>query len=147
MWHLYGLVLIAGALNAVQSGANAALGKSLGQPLMAALVIVAVSATSLLVVGLVSGQIAWPEPGRAAAVPWWAWLGGMMGALFVMSQLLVAGKIGAGAFMGVSVTAAVIASIALDHFGLVGFEPHPAGVARFVGGALMIGGVILVALG
>ena len=40
-----------------------------------------------------------------------------------------------------TITAAVIASIVIDHFGLVGFRQHSAGVWRIVGAAPMIGGL------
>lgn len=145
MWFLYPFAILAGALNAFQSGANATLAKTLEQPFVAGLIVVAVSATTLLTAGLVSGQIAAPGPGKWSAVPWWGWIGGVLGAVFVLSQLFVAQKIGAGPFIGLSVTAAVIVSIALDHFGLMGFKEHAAGAARLAGAGLMIAGVFLVA--
>lgn len=43
------------------------------------------------------------------------------------------------------ITAGVVGSIILDHRGLVGFERHPAGRWRVLGGALMVAGVALVA--
>ena len=48
--------------------------------------------------------------------------------------------------MGLSVTAALTTSIAMDHFGLVGFKQHAAGLGRLTGGALMIGGLIMISL-
>ncbi len=78
-------------------------------------------------------------------MPWWGWVGGLLGASVLASQLWVAREIGAGPFMGIVVTAAVVASLVLDHFGLVGFEEHPAGLWRIVGAGLMVGGVVLIA--
>ena len=144
-WLLYPFALVAGLLNAVQSGANSTLAKQLGQPFVAALIIVAVSATGLLTAGLVTGQLQWPGADRFRDLPWWAWIGGLCGAVFVMSQLFVAPVVGAGAYLGLTVTAAVLASIALDHYALLGFKEHPAGLWRLVGAALMVVGVGLVA--
>ncbi|WP_350223139.1 DMT family transporter [Escherichia coli] len=53
---------------------------------------------------------------------------------------------GAAPFLGMLVTAGVITSILLDHFGWVGFERHPATLWRIAGGLLMIGGVALVTI-
>ncbi|HEY8565485.1 MAG TPA: DMT family transporter [Beijerinckiaceae bacterium] len=145
MAFLYGFAVVAGLLNALQSGANSTLAKTLGQPFAAALVIVAVSATGLLVAGLVSGQLHLPEAQGWRSVPWWGWIGGLMGAVFVMSQLLVAQRIGAAPYLGLTVTAAVIGSLVLDHFGLMGFKQHAAGWGRLAGAALMIAGVGLIA--
>ncbi|WP_375462526.1 DMT family transporter [uncultured Methylobacterium sp.] len=146
MWYSYGLVLLAGIANAVQPGQNATLAKSFSQPLMAGLVVGTGALLSILTIGLVFGRLAWPSHEEMVQVPWWAWLGGCLGGIVVITQLLIARQIGAGAFLSLLVTAGVITSILLDHFGWVGFEVHPASLWRVVGGALMIGGVVLVAL-
>jgi transporter family-2 protein len=145
MWFLYVFAAVAGMLNAFQSGANATLSKTLEQPFLAALIILGVSATAFLVVGGITGHLAWPEPGKWGRVPWWAWIGGLLGSSVLASHLFVAHQIGAGPYMGITVTAAVVASLVLDHFGLMGFEEHAASLWRFVGAALMIAGVGLIA--
>lgn len=145
MSFLYTFAVAAGMLNALQAGANSTLNKTLGQPFPVALIIVMVSATSLLIVGTLSGQFVWPEGEKWGGAPWWAWIGGMMGATFVMSQLLVAQRIGAAPYLGLTVTAAVVTSLLLDHFGWMGFKEHPANLWRILGGVLMISGVGLIA--
>ena len=146
MWYLYGVVLLAGVANAVQAGQNGALSKGLDGSLVAGLVVAAGTATCILVAGLASGRLAWPTYAQAAGLPWWAWFGGLLGGGIILAQLFVARQIGAAPFLGLLVTAGVATSLTLDHFGWVGFEPHPANVWRLLGGALMIGGVALVAL-
>jgi transporter family-2 protein len=145
MYLLYGFAVLAGMLNALQAGANATLSKSLATTYPAALVVVAVSATSLLAAGLISGQLAWPSGERLNGTPWWSWTGGVMGATVVMSQLLVAQRVGAAPYLSLTVTAAVMMSIVLDHFGLMGFKEHPVTISRVLGGMLMIAGVGLIA--
>lgn len=144
MWYLYGAVLLAGIANAVQAGQNGALAKSLGGSLSAGLVVAAGTATFITVAGLVSGKLTLPSAAQLQDVPWWAWFGGVLGGGIVVTQLLVARQIGAAPFLGMLVTAGVITSILLDHFGWIGFERHPATLWRVVGGLLMIAGVALV---
>ena len=146
MWYLYGIVFLAGIANAVQPGQNATLAKGFSQPLTAGLVVGILAAVTILVVGLLSGRLAWPTQQEAASIPWWAWFGGLLGGSVVITQLLLARQIGAGAFLGLLVTAGVVTSILLDHFGWVGFAVHPATLWRILGGILMIGGVALVAI-
>jgi transporter family-2 protein len=146
MWYLYGLAILAGIGNAIQPGPNSTLAKTLEQPFAAGLVVVTVSGTTLLLAGLVSGRFALPTYEQAAQVPWWAWFGGMLGALLILSQLFVARQIGAAAFLGILVTAGVTTSVVLDHFGWVGFQEHPATLWRVLGAGLMIAGVVLVAM-
>jgi bacterial/archaeal transporter family-2 protein len=145
MWYLYGMVLLAGIANAIQPGQNGALAKGLAQPLTAGLIVGLGTFLTILVAGLVSGRLALPTYDEAARIPWWAWFGGVMGGGIIATQLLVAQKIGAAAFTGLLVTAGVVTSMALDHFGWVGFEQHTATPLRVVGGLLMIGGVALIA--
>ena len=146
MWFFYAFAVVAGGLNAIQAGANATLSKTLGQPFLAAILILAVSATAFLVAGLVAGQLAWPEPAAWGRLPWWAWIGGLFGATVLASQLFVSQRIGAGPYVGLVVTSAVVVSLAIDHFGLLGFEEHRANAWRLLGATLMIAGVALVAM-
>ncbi|TXM97798.1 EamA-like transporter family protein [Methylobacterium sp. WL64] len=145
MWYLYGFVLLAGVANAVQAGQNGALSKGLDESLTAGLVVVAGTASCILVVGLLSGKLAWPTAAQALAMPWWAWLGGILGGGIILAQFLVARQIGAAPFLGLLVTAGVVTSILLDNYGWVGFERHPASIWRILGGFLMVAGVALVA--
>jgi bacterial/archaeal transporter family-2 protein len=146
MWYLYGCVLLAGVANAIQPGLNGTLAKDLPQPLAAGLVVGAGTLLSILTVGLISGRMALPSYDQAAQIPWWAWIGGVLGGGIVITQLLIARQIGAAPFLGILVTAGVVTSIALDHFGWVGFAQHPASLWRVLGGGLMIAGVAIVAL-
>lgn len=137
------LALLAGVLNTVQSGANATLNKGLGQPVVAALCVALGNVSVYLVVGAFMG-VRWPDMGKAAQLPWWAWTGGFCGAAYVLAVVFFAEKLGAAVFTGCTVTAAIITSVALDHFGLVGFKEHAAGLWRILGCALMIGGLALI---
>jgi transporter family-2 protein len=68
-----------------------------------------------------------------------------LGSIYIIAGIAVPGKIGASSFTGMTVTAAIITSILMDHFGLVGFKQHSAGFARIAGACLMIGGLVLIA--
>jgi len=50
-----------------------------------------------------------------------------------------------GPFVGFTVTAALITSLLIDHFGWFRMQPHPLNVGRIIGGLLLIGGITLVA--
>jgi transporter family-2 protein len=142
-WFFYAFAILAGALNAVQSGANVTLNKGLDQPILAALVVSAVSAVVYLLAAPFMG-LAVPTPERVAQVPWWGWLGGVLGAIYVLSMILIAGRVGAAAFTGLTVTAAIVTSMLLDHYGWLGFDVHAVGLWRLLGGGLMIAGLVLV---
>ena len=144
---LVAFTIVAGLLNTVQTGTNATLNRSLGAPVWAAAAVgTATFLTTLLAaltVMIFAGQR--PTAEAIAGVPWWAWTGGMLGAVYVLATVLVADKVGAATFMGITVTVAIVTSLAMDHFGLLGFEVHRAGFARIVGGILMLAGLGLIA--
>ena len=48
------------------------------------------------------------------------------------------------AWLGLVVTGQILASLAMDHFGLVGFEPSPIDGPKLLGVILLLAGVALV---
>lgn len=139
------IVTVAGVLNTVQAGANATLSKALGQPILAAFAITAANAAVYLLAVPFVG-LAWPGAGRMENVPWWAWAGGAMGGVYVLAMIFLAERLGAALFTGLTVTAAILTSTLLDHYGWMGFAQHSAGLWRILGCLLMVGGVVLVSV-
>ncbi|MHB2211638.1 DMT family transporter [Methylobacterium sp. CM6257] len=146
MWYLYGIALLAGVANAIEPGQNATLAKVTGQPMLAGLFCFALSIVCFLGAVIVVRLRGQSGAGATSSVPWWAWPGGVLGAAVVLAQLYVSEQVGAAPFLGCVITAGVIGSILLDHYGLVGFERHRAGRGRVLGGVLMVAGVALVAV-
>ncbi len=77
---------------------------------------------------------------------WGPPLGGLLGAVAVIKGLLFVDKIGAGPFAGLTITANILMSLVIDHYGLFGIEQHSLNMWRILGGALMTGGIVLVAM-
>ena len=144
MWFFYALTVLGGIANGLQPGLNATVRGTLGQPFVAALVSVAVTTVTIVAIAVLSGQFGVPETARWGQVPWWAWFAGTMGAAFILAQIYAARAIGAGPFLAITVAAAMLTSLALDHFGLVGFKGHALNAGRLAGAALIVAGVGLV---
>jgi transporter family-2 protein len=53
-------------------------------------------------------------------------------------------RLGAATLVAALVAGQMVASLALDHFGWVGFTVHPIDPWRLLGAALIVGGVVLV---
>ena len=143
LWLTYVIAIASGAANPFQSGTNAELNKQFGQPVWAGIVVYATGLGGLLLVQLFLRQ---PLPGaeRVGTVHWWAWFGGLISIASTMAGLMLAQRLGAGVFTGLTITASVLTSVALDHFGLIGFRQHAASPMRMVGCALLIGGIWIV---
>ncbi len=139
------LLLVAvgsGLANPFQSGFNAELNKQLAKPVWATILVYTTGLLALLLVQLFVRETI--PSSKFAEVPWWAWLGGLISIVSTVAGLTLAQRLGSGIFTGASVTAALLTSVLLDHFGLIGFKPHPASPARLAGCALMIAGLWLV---
>jgi transporter family-2 protein len=142
---LYPFIVVAGALQAVGVVWNAQLRGALVNPWLAALVSFLPVVFVFVLVFLLRPK---PLPRRTdlEGVRWWMPLAGLTGAVAVFAGLLFVDKVGAGAFNGLLITANLLTSVALDHFGWVGMKRVRAGASRLGGAALMVAGIVLISL-
>ena len=130
----------AGVAATLQSAANAGLAAraSLGGALMVNTVLVLVGC---LVFFVATGS---PASFFPPGAPWFLYIGGFCGFLFILANAFVFPKIGAGASIALLVLGQGAAALAIDHFGLMGLARHPVSFSRLAGIALIVGGVILI---
>jgi transporter family-2 protein len=78
-------------------------------------------------------------------LPWYYWVGGgLAGAFFVFTSLFVAPRIGVTALLAGVLAGQLVASVTMDHFGLLGLQSQPVTLGRAAGIALLIAGVFMV---
>ena len=145
-WLLFPVAVIAGTLMVVQSGCNGMLEKIIDRPVMVGVVSQGIGLTTLMIASIATGELGFPDNSRVMQGPWWAWVGGLCGAVSLLSQPIAAPRLGAGTYIGLFITASSVMSVIFDHFGWLGFAEHPAGVARVVGCALMLIGIALISV-
>ena len=143
VWLYLLFAVAAGAMLPFQFGINAQLAHWLGSPLRAAFVSFLVGTIALLVL---SAFVRKPLPSatRLGAVPWWVWIGGLLGAFYVAGSIVTAPKLGAATLVAAVVAGQMLSSLAVDQFGWVGFRVHHASPGRLAGLALVFAGVALV---
>lgn len=140
------LIVIAALLGIVlplQSGVNAQLRNEVGSPLLAALVSFTVGMVALLALNL-AVRTPLPSGATVRALPWWYWIGGLLGATSVFSAILLAPRLGAATLVAAIICGQMVTSLILDHFGWAGYTVQPITLARLLGASLIIGGVILI---
>ena len=86
----------------------------------------------------------WPSLERFLRAPVWIWTGGILGALYVWLTIVLAQRLGATVLLGLIVAGQFIASLLIDHQGLLGFPPHPINLWRILGVLFLMAGVILI---
>ncbi len=139
IWLYAAFGLLGGAALAVQVGVNNGLRERLGQPVPAAILSFATGTLALVAYGL-AARSPWPSGSGLSKGPWWVWLGGTLGACYIMAAVTYAPKLGASGWLAVVVTGQILASVALDHFGLVGFAVHRVNLPRVGGVVLLLAG-------
>jgi transporter family-2 protein len=85
-----------------------------------------------------------PSAAVAARIPWWAWSGGVFGAIFIGLSIYLLPQIGAATFLALLIAGQMLSSVAFDHFGLFGLAQRSIDLPRAVGVVLLIGGVLLI---
>jgi bacterial/archaeal transporter family-2 protein len=141
------LALAAGAALPVQGAVNARLRAELGQPLTVGAVsfLVATAATALLLLLVVRFTPA-PAPDLAGLrrVPWWGWLGGLCGAVYVTSVFTAIPAIGAATAVGLTVAGQQLTSVLFDRYGLMRLPRRAVTPPRLTGVALLLLAVALI---
>ena len=137
------LAVIAGAVVPFQSAINANLGRGLGHPLWATLASLLVSIVVLLPV-MLALRLPLPSLAFVSKAPLWMWAGGAFGVCFISFALVLLPKLGASGFMALALAGQVVASLALDHFGMFGLVERQITVSRGIGALLLVAGVVLI---
>ncbi len=145
-WVYLVIAVVTGMLLPLQPAINKQLRDHVGSPWLAALVSFSVGTVllTIAVVAFVMMREGLPAAAEVRAAPWWAWLGGAIGAVFVTASIVLVPHLGVVLLVGAVLFGQLLSSIIIDHFGLVGMQPQRANFGRFAGIALLLAGVVLI---
>lgn len=135
-------VVLAGGATALQAPTNARLATAVGSPVNAAFVSFAVGTAALGLLALALQTR--PDMAATKALPWWAWVGGLYGCVFVVAAAWGVPKLGVALTITLMVAGQLLLGLVLDHFGAFGAPRQPVNLGKIAGVALVIGGVLLV---
>ncbi len=142
-WFSVVLAFAAGAVLPVQAGINSQLKGFTGSALISAFISFLVGTVALLGLTLAM-RVPWPSFALLAEAPWWAWLGGFLGAFLVFMTIVLSQSLGAAVMVALIITGQMVTSLVLDHYGLIGYARHPINPARIIGALLLLSGVFLI---
>lgn len=111
---------------------------------MAAAAVSFLVGTLALAVAVLLSRQEVPALSGATQAPWWAWTGGLLGAFLVAASIILTPRLGAATTVTFIIAGQILASIILDHFGLLNLPVHPVTLQRLGGAALVIAGVVVV---
>ncbi|CAO3617806.1 unnamed protein product [Cunninghamella echinulata] len=119
------LIISAGVTLALQAGCNASFSKNGGGRSFSSVMSFFVGTLCCLVFfGIDIGAIHTPLPNHEnlSSAPKYAFIGGVMGFIYVMSNIISLPRLGAGTTLSIFVCSQVIMACIVDHFGLVDIQ-------------------------
>lgn len=139
-------------LSTVQTAVNGHLGIILASPVKAAVIsfIIGIALLAVICVIILLQRKAVPalriEPRRRENYPWWIWLGGILGGLFVLTNAYLSNIIGTGMTIIAILIGSTSGGLIIDCFGLLGSERKPVGMRQIFGIIIMIIGAAAIKL-
>jgi transporter family-2 protein len=132
----------AGCLVGLQAPINSRLGRSVGTAQAATFSFLVGTVALVLIASFWNGGLG--NVGHVGRAPWWALVGGLLGAVYVTVALVAVRTLGASGLTAVVIAGQLLISVAIDRFGLVGVARQQIGAGRIVGLVLLVAGVALV---
>lgn len=142
IWYLVGLGV--GICFGIQVAVNGQLTGVLGSAIHAGFISFTVGALALLVLLVITRpSLRITVPAGEQKNPWWMWLGGVLGALYVTGVAFLSPLIGSAATVIVTQTGIIAGSLFVDHFGLLSAPRKPVQPLQVIGLVFMIAGVVV----
>lgn len=141
--YIFALIAIAvgGACISTQAPINARLGSHVGDPVAAAAISFIVGAIVLSLIVVMRGAV--PSTGQMAAAPWWAWVGGALGAVYVWAAVWSVGTLGVLTMVAALIFGQLAAALLLDAIGAFGLQVREISWTRIAAIALVAAGLLL----
>ena len=139
------LGVVAGAVIPFQTAINSRLAGQLGAVFPASLISFAIGSAGLGLLVLVSGT-PMPWAATAARQPWWIWIGGVCGLIFLTMNIVLMPRIGASATVVLPLVGQVFGGLVIDMTGAFDTAVRPLSLLRALGAVLVVVGAAMVNL-
>lgn len=135
--------LLIGGFLSVQGSINAQLSSFLRHPLQASLTNFLVGTVILIFLNIIL-RTSLPSIAEMKSVPWYLFLGGAIGAMFVTSVVLLIPRIGVTTMLAASIAGQLIIASIIDHYGFFNVTVHPVSLSRIAGIIMLLLGIFLI---
>ena len=139
----YLLALAAGLLLPMQIAFNNKLTQYSGNPITSSFISFSVGTVALLIYSITQFSSFQKSLHQLSHAPGYAWLGGLVGAFYIISTIVASPKIGMALFLSLVIGGQLVMSVLVDHFGLMGAAVKPITWVKGIGLLLVLGGIFL----
>lgn len=137
--------LLAGAFIPLIGILNARVGRALGEPIYATVIVFLVAILIALLVSLVFGRSG-PMTQNLQNLATFDFAAGLIVAFYVISATVLAPKIGVANFIVMAVSSQILFSLLIDHFGLFGAPVKSINIIQLGGAILLLVGLAITQL-
>jgi transporter family-2 protein len=146
MSNVYFLMLaamIAGAFMPTQAATNNKMATVVDSPILATFISFVVGTVALFAFALISGESI-SNLSSVRNAPPIAWLGGLLGALYVAATVTLVPRLGVAMTFSLIIAGQMIVTLVIDHFGLLDVPVKELSFPRIAGVLLITAGVVLI---
>lgn len=147
IWRAFGI--FAGMLSATQIAVNGYLGKVIGSPIKASAISFTVGIIFLAIICIVlhfkNGKSE-SFKNESAKNPWWMWIGGILGGLYILANVYLSRIVGTGMTVIILLIGSTTGGILVDHFGMFESPKKPINAQKILGVLIMILGAAAIKL-
>ena len=147
IWRAFGI--FAGMLSATQIAVNGYLGKVVGSPIKASAISFTVGIIFLAIICIVlhfkNGKSE-SFKNESAKNPWWMWIGGILGGLYILANVYLSRIVGTGMTVIILLIGSTTGGILVDHFGMFESPKKPINDQKILGVLIMILGAAAIKL-
>ncbi len=142
-WRIIGIG--AGMFMSIQAAINGQLGVVLHSPFHAAFVSFFIgSVTLMILVGLKERSFTNIKEPIKQSAPWWVWIGGIIGGIYVLINVYLVGQIGTGQTVILVLFGQITGSLLVEQFGLLKSVKNRIVPIQILGLVIMLSGVFLI---
>jgi transporter family-2 protein len=141
VWIALLAIMAGGAAIAVQAPINARLAAHVGDSFATAAISFGVGFVILAAIAIARGAV--PPFAALSGVPWWAWIGGAMGTIYVASALWAVHVLGVVTMVAALILGQLLAALALDATGAFGLAVRDITLTRIGAVGLVAAGLVL----
>ena len=138
------LALLSGFCLAIQPAVNGHLGIGISSGIQAALISFLIGTILLIAINLILKQMTSVKMAFQKKAPWWFYMGGFLGALYVFFALVITPEIGTGAFVIFVLIGQMIVSLLIDNYGLLRSRVRKVSMIQIIGLIVMLIGAGIV---
>jgi bacterial/archaeal transporter family-2 protein len=142
-YFFYILAFLCGAIYPIQGSFNGKLLSHVGSPIITAIISFLAGLAGLVILGFVN-KVHWQQLLLVKNAPWYAWTGGLLGAFYVATVVIVLPRLGTVLTFSLIVAGQLVLSIIMDHFGLLGNTVRELSLGRLAGIVLLVIGIVLI---